>query len=217
MVASVVATGAVLGGVNLSLNAFVLARPLSQTYLGERTPQETYLSDRISQFGGRITVNCVPLIDMNPDLATSKRIVVARTAGALLFLSGTSPTMHKVLPIITMNQIDCDKAEGALRDTEKHKYSSSIKAYDVLGNFSHEYEHKTSNEANEAITECYATQNLQPRLEKLGYPHAIAARIGKACANINRPPDYISTDCRPGGSLDLHVSQNYPRLPVPIG
>ena len=80
-----------------------------------------------------------------------------------------------------------------------------------IGTIEHEYQHVASNEINEAINECKATQLMPLRLKTLGYPSDIAEDVSRQYARkMLRPADYLSPDCHPGGSLDLQVSDIFP-------
>lgn len=75
----------------------------------------------------------------------------------------------------------------------------------------HEIEH-TDGILNEATAECYAYQKLPGALASLGlqgwYAEVVATETVHDISPT-RPVEYTSPECRPGGSLDLAVSDIY--------
>ena len=61
-------------------------------------------------------------------------------------------------------------------------------------------------EKDEAATQCYAVQLTARTAQLLGAVPAQAAAIGRYALARQRymPPSYQSSECRPGGALDLH-------------
>jgi hypothetical protein len=61
-------------------------------------------------------------------------------------------------------------------------------------------------EKDEAATQCYAVQLAARTAQLLGVPRAPAAAVGRYALARQRymPADYQSSECRPGGTLDLH-------------
>jgi len=90
---------------------------------------------------------------------------------------------------------------------------------EILG---HEGVH-TEGIMDEAQTSCYSIQRLPGILESLGYSTDDALVQAQAIAYQRRldPPQYLSTECRPGGEYDLSIDPVYivpeqqdPPLPV---
>ncbi|MEO6513138.1 MAG: hypothetical protein ABIR37_00480 [Candidatus Saccharimonadales bacterium] len=209
-----IAVGSTMLITNVVLNGVVLADPLKDTYINERTTQETYLSERISSLGSHTTVNCVSLKSLNDNKEQDDRETQARVASVAFFVAD-QPVLRHVMPIVSLNQLDCDTVETAFKDSQNASYKTSIEGFHAISNIVHEYEHLSRDNANEATTECYATQEMQPLLAKLGYPDDVAEVIGRAHARQDyRLPNYLSPDCHPGGALDLRVSDNFPVPPA---
>jgi hypothetical protein len=74
----------------------------------------------------------------------------------------------------------------------------------------HEQQH-VDGESNEALAECYAFQHAQAVGRRLGVARLAAARIADLAANaVTLPFAYDSTECRRGGSFDLHLPGPWP-------
>jgi hypothetical protein len=74
----------------------------------------------------------------------------------------------------------------------------------------HEEQH-VDGETNEALAQCYAFQRAQAVARQLGVPRRAAARIAALAKRaITQPFVYSSSECRRGGSFDLHLPGPWP-------
>jgi hypothetical protein len=74
----------------------------------------------------------------------------------------------------------------------------------------HEQQH-VDGETNEALAQCYAFQRAQPVARSLGVPLRAARRLAALAKSARAQPfSYSSTECRRGGSFDLHLPGPWP-------
>jgi hypothetical protein len=107
---------------------------------------------------------------------------------------------HKTL----IKHQQCNDLQSYLDSKKQHPSAEQVVAVHVL---THESMHMAGF-TSEAVAECYATQHDTQMAELLGASpeaaHELAVRYWKTV--YPRMPDaYVTSDCRPGGSLDLHL------------
>ena len=124
------------------------------------------------------------------------------------------------IPVMTIREDLCDDITeftptvdpAALSTDAYYDYTHDVLKYaDALSVVLHESEH-IKQEFDEAAATCYAYQKLPGALEELGIDEAIALSTAKRLAegtNDGYTDEYLSDECRPGGSLDLAISDVY--------
>jgi hypothetical protein len=108
---------------------------------------------------------------------------------------------HKTL----IKQAQCNDLQAYLDSNKQHPSDAQVQAVHVL---THESMHMAGNKS-EAVAECYATQHDTEMAELLGASPDDARQLAVRYWRLFYPrmPDaYTSGDCRPGGSLDLHLA-----------
>lgn len=124
-------------------------------------------------------------------------------------------------PVTTVRNNECDRINMFLQTTKPHEFSGAAyetvydrRAEQFVGSIAvllHEAEHMRQ-VRNEAAATCYAVQKMPGALQKLGMtqsdidkyaPEALKDKV------LRFHPEYISIECRPGGDLDIGVSDLY--------
>ncbi|HEY5202600.1 MAG TPA: hypothetical protein VIJ31_16995 [Acidothermaceae bacterium] len=107
---------------------------------------------------------------------------------------------HKTL----IKHQQCNDLHGYLNSSKQHPSAAQILAVHVL---THESMHM-SGITSEAIAECDAMQHDAAMAEVMGAKPGAAHKLAVAywlMVYPNMPDGYRSSDCRQGGSLDLHL------------
>jgi hypothetical protein len=108
---------------------------------------------------------------------------------------------HKTL----IKHDQCNDLNAYLDSNKQHPSAAQILAVHVL---THESMHMAGT-TSEAIAECHAMQYDAAMAEDLGAPAAAARALAVSYWQVvypNMPDNYTSSDCRPGGALDLHLA-----------
>jgi hypothetical protein len=108
---------------------------------------------------------------------------------------------HKTL----IKHQQCNDLQGYLDSDKRHPSDAQVQAVHVL---THESMHMAGN-MNEAEAECYATQRDTEMAELLGASPQAARQLAERYWRLFYPrmPDaYTTSDCRPGGRLDLQLA-----------
>lgn len=154
------------------------------------------LEDRLTKaattlVGAHAKVDCQTL--------TGSALDMGRELGFVKWGPGGIPE-HKTL----IKHDQCNDLHAYLNSNKEHPSAGEILAVHIL---THESMHM-SGTTNEAIAECHAMQHDTSMAEDLGAPpaaaHALAITYWRT-VYPNMPDGYTSSDCRPGGSLDLHL------------
>jgi hypothetical protein len=182
---------------------------LRHTVFAQKTVQEKDLAKRLSALGTTVSVSCRPLFQML-DNAKDKEVAVFGYVPSVGIFIVTHSLYQDTFPSITIDQLDCDLDSAAFEGHISKDESTAL----ALGRLSHEYQHVLNGHTTEAENECANTQLLKQRLEALNFSPAIATALSDTYADSDRLPNYLSPECRPGGKLDLRVSNNYPFNPA---
>jgi hypothetical protein len=98
----------------------------------------------------------------------------------------------------------CNDLQKYLDSNKRRPSDEQVQAVHVL---THESMHMAGN-TSEAVAECYATQHDTEMAELLGAApadaHLLAVRYWRLFSP-RMPGGYTTGDCRPGGTLDLHL------------
>ena len=154
---------------------------------------EARLSNAASTLvGAHVKVDCQTL--------TGSALDMGRELGFVKWGPGGIPE-HKTL----IKHDQCNDLHAYLNSDKEHPSAAQILAVHIL---THESMHM-SGTTNEAIAECHGMQHDTAMAEDLGAPPAAAHALAVAYWRTvypNMPDGYTSSDCRPGGSLDLHLA-----------
>jgi hypothetical protein len=141
--------------------------------------------------GTHVKVDCQTL--------TGSALDMGRELGFVKWGPGGIPE-HKTL----IKHDQCNDLHAYLNSGKEHPSAGQILAVHIL---THESMHM-SGTTSEAIAECHAMQHDTAMAEDLGAPPAAAHALSVAYWRTvypNMPDGYTSSDCRPGGALDLHL------------
>jgi hypothetical protein len=147
--------------------------------------------DASKLIGVKVKVNCQTL--------TGSTIDMGRELGYVQWGVDGVPE-HQTL----IKHQQCNDLEAYLHSSKKNPTDAQILAVHVL---SHESMHMAG-QASEAVAECYAIQHDAQLAQIMGAPHAAALALAQQywITVYPRMPDaYTTSDCRPGGRLDLHL------------
>jgi hypothetical protein len=151
------------------------------------TPFETRLGAVASWIAGRnVSVRCDDLSGLHDSVEP----------GGVVQFSGDRPANY------TRIRWDmCTKLRRVTRDAGAEGFAEA-QAVEVLA---HESFHLRGVK-NEAAAECYAVQFVARVARKLGATTANAEELRRFAlkAYLRHPAQYVSSQCRPGGALDLH-------------
>jgi len=176
----------------ISISACVVLAVGATFPVVDRVTLESRLSHSSSALlGMHVEVDCQTL--------TGSALDMGRELGYVKWGPGGIPE-HKTL----IKHDQCNDLHAYLNSGKKHPSAGEIVAVHIL---THESMHMAGT-TNEAVAECHAMQHDTAMAEDLGAPSAAAHALAVAYWRTvypNMPDGYTSSDCRPGGSLDLHL------------
>jgi len=139
-----------------------------------------------------VTVNCQTFTGSSLDLGNE--------LGWVAWGSDGRPE-HKTL----IKHQQCNDLQAYLDSDKRHPSDAQVQAVHVL---THESIHMAGN-TNEAVAECYATQRDAEMAELLGASRQDARQLAERYWRLfypRMPAAYTTSDCRPGGGLDLQLA-----------
>jgi len=131
---------------------------------------------------------------------TGSALDMGRELGFVKWGPGGIPE-HKTL----IKHDQCNDLHAYLNSGKQRPSAGQILAVHIL---THESMHM-SGTTNEAIAECHAMQHDTTMAEDLGADPAAAHALSVTYWRTvypNMPDNYTSSDCKPGGALDLHLA-----------
>ncbi len=176
----------------ISISACVVLSVVATFPVVDRVTLEGRLSHASSTLlGTHVKVDCQTL--------TGSALDMGRELGYVKWGPGGIPERKTLI-----KHQQCNDLHSYLDSSKQHPSAAQILAVHVL---THESMHM-SGITNEAIAECDAMQRDTTMAEDLGArppaAHALAVTYWLT-VYPDMPDGYRSTDCRPGGSLDLHL------------
>ncbi len=176
----------------VSVGSFAVIAVIATVPVVVRANLDNRLAHAASKLIGiQVKVNCQTLTGSTLDLGNELGWVAWGPDGR---------PEHKTL----IKHQQCNDLQAYLDSNKRHPTDAQVQAVHVL---THESMHMAGN-TSEAVAECYATQHDTQLAELLGASpdeaRELAARYWRFF--YPRMPDgYTTADCRPGGSLDLHL------------
>ena len=218
----------VLGGTGILLLSLVVGNVIPITENVRAATTFNTENDRVSEIASklngsdvRVDCNTAALNNVEVKSETGRPLEVEGVVNSLNFL--VSPV---ALPVITLREQVCQKIisfdistdTSSFSDQEEFQYEQNLSDYATsLSILLHEEEH-THQVFSESAATCYAFQKLPAALAKLGMRKDAAQVIAQNTADRVAPmlePSYLSEECRPGGAMDLRISETYIRPPLP--